>query len=304
MGGNLDEIITETPSTPATVQPENQSQKMELADNALATPGDSKTEVFHVELSKIVANPTQPRRTFDEGSLASLAESIKTAGVIQPIIVRQIDDHYEVIAGERRWRAAKLAHLQQIPVILRPGDAVERSQIALIENIHREDLNPLERALAYQALLKQTNCTHLELAQKLGEDRSTIANHLRLIDLPDTVRQLVGSGQLSFGHAKLLAGIPAVVRVELLAEMTVRQGLSVRALEKLLKESAAHRPAIAAKVATPHIADLERRISRDLQMRAEVKQAAKGKKGKLVLHYASLDQFDELLNRLGIKVDE
>ena len=297
MGGGLDEIITEPPVISANQTTVSSSD----------TPGNTetlKTEVFHVELSKIVANADQPRRNFDELSLASLAESIKSAGLIQPIVVRPVEDHYEIIAGERRWRAAKLAQLTAVPVLVRRADLIERSQVALIENIHREDLNPLERANAYQALLKECNCTHLALAQKLGEDRSTIANHLRLIELPDVVRQMVGSGQLSFGHAKLLAGLEDIVRVELLAKMVVEQGLSVRALEKLLKANAAHRPAPVGKPAVPHIADLERRISRDLQMRAEVKQGLKGKKGKLVLHYASLDQFDELLNRLGIKVDD
>lgn len=261
-------------------------------------------EVFHVELSLIAANPNQPRRTFDEVSLRSLAESIKSAGIIQPIIVREVEDHYEVIAGERRWRAAKLAQLTQIPVIIRRIDSIQRSQIALIENIHREDLNPLERAMAYQAILRETGFTHQELATKLGEERSSVANYLRLVDLPKPVQDQVAAGQLSFGHAKLLAGIDNPAEQERLANLAVYKQMSVRNLEKLIQDAKASSPPAAAKLTTPHIADLERRISRDLQMRAELKQSAKGKKGKLVLHYASLDQFDELLHRLGIKVDD
>ena len=267
-------------------------------------PGKLSTgEVFHVELSLIVPNPNQPRRAFAEAPLRALADSIKAAGVIQPIIVREVDDHFEVIAGERRWRAAKLAQLTQIPVIIRRIDFLQRSQLALIENIHRQDLNPMERAAGYQAILQETGLTHQELATKLGEERSGIANHLRLIDLPDSVRHLIADESISFGHAKLLAGVDQPEEQDRLAKLVVVKQLSVRALELEIKKPAS-RSTLPSESPIPHIVDLERRISRDLQMRAEVKQGVKGKKGKLVIHYASLDQFDELLNRLGIKVED
>ena len=128
------------------------------------------SEMFHVELSKVIRNVNQPRKQFDEASLASLAESIKVAGIIQPIVVRQVDDHFEVIAGERRFRAAQLAGLENIPVILRKVDALEQSQLALIENIHREDLNPIDRAMAYRDMARQLAGTHADIAARLGED--------------------------------------------------------------------------------------------------------------------------------------
>jgi len=130
--------------------------------------------MFHVELSKITRNLNQPRKQFDESSLASLAESIKVAGIIQPIVVRQVDDHYEVIAGERRFRAAQIAGLEKIPVLLRKVEPLEQSQLALIENIHREDLNPIDRAMAYRDMARQLSLTQADIAARLGEDRSSI----------------------------------------------------------------------------------------------------------------------------------
>jgi len=279
------------------------SHTEESARQTPAAPGGA--ELLHMELSKIQANPTQPRKRFDEAGITTLAESVKVAGIIQPIVVRLVGDHYEVIAGERRWRAAKLAGLLTIPVIVRQVNAAEQSQLALIENIHREDLNPIERAMAYRDMVRQLSLTQAELATKLGEERSRIGHYLRLLDLPEKTRELVTAGRLSLGHAKLLTALEDPNEIDRLAELVVTQSLSVRQLEKLIKEGVpAIKPPAATRLPTPHIADLERRISRDLQMRAEVKQAAKGGKGRLVLHYASLDQFDEVLNRLGIKVDD
>jgi ParB family chromosome partitioning protein len=271
-------------------------------------PSNPNPEMFHVELPRIQPNAGQPRKQFDETSLASLAESIKVAGIIQPIVVRQVSDApptYEVIAGERRYRAAQLAGLGKIPVILRKVDPLEQSQLALIENIHREDLNPIDRAMAYREMIRQTGGTHADIAARLGEERSGIANYIRLLELPEGCRQLVRQGSVSVGHAKLLCGLEDPNEIDRLAKLVVAQQMSVRALEKLIKEGpkapAESKPA---KSITPHIADLERQISRDLEMRAEVKQARKGGKGRLVIHYASLDQFDELLSRLGVKMDE
>jgi len=260
--------------------------------------------MFHVELSKIRANPNQPRKVFTQETLAGLAESMKVAGVIQPILVRPTEDGFEVIAGERRFRAAQLAGLATVPVIVRRVDAMEQSQLALIENIHREDLNPIDRAMAYRDMAKQLNLTHADIAARLGEERSSIANYMRLLDLPEDSRALVRQGSLSVGHAKLLCGLEDPNEIDRLAQLVVTQQLSVRALEKLIKDGPSPPTAPVAKPITPHIADLERQLSRDLQMRTEVKQARKGGKGRLVIHYASLDQFDELLTRLGIKIEE
>lgn len=259
-----------------------------------------------IQVSSIRPNPHQPRRKMDEARLAELAASLKTNGLIQPIIVRKVDDGYELIAGERRLRAAHLAGFEKIPAIVREVDAWTQAQMALVENIQREDLNPLDRALSYRSLMEQLGLTQVELAGRLGEDRSSIANHLRLMELADMVQELVRDGQITLGHAKLLAGITDTIEQERLANLVVSQSLSVRNLERLLQQG--NKPAVAAdppKSAGPiaHIADLERSLSRQLGMRTQIKSGKKGK-GKMILHYASLDQFDELLSRMGVHSDE
>src|SRR5947207_327576 len=159
-------------------------------------------------ISQIEPNPHQPRRQFNDAALADLAASFKTNGIIQPVVVRQVaDDRYQLVAGERRLRAAKLAGLTTVPAIIRDVDSFKQAQMALVENIHREDLNPLDRAAAYRALVDQLGLTQAELAARLGEDRSSIANHLRLLDLPATVRDDITAGTISLGHAKVLASV-------------------------------------------------------------------------------------------------
>lgn len=254
-----------------------------------------------IPIAIIRPNPHQPRRQMDETRLAELAASLKSNGLIQPIIVRKTGDEYELIAGERRLRAAQLAGFEKIPAIVREVDAWTQAQMALVENIQREDLNPLDRAISYRSLMEQLGLTQVELAGRLGEDRSSIANHLRLLELTDKVQVLVQQGLLTLGHAKLLAGVTAAAEQEKLANLVVGQSLSVRNLERLVQQGA--KPAVketAKSIAlSAHIVDLERSLSRQLGMRTQIKAGRKGK-GKLILYYASLDQFDDLLNRMGI----
>lgn len=259
-------------------------------------------QLFHVELSQVVVNPHQPRRVFDAGELQGLADSLKSTGLIQPIVVRAIASGYELVAGERRWRAAKLAGLTHLPALLRRVAPLELAELALVENIQRADLNPIERAMAYQTLLQQLGLTQEELATRLGEDRSTVANHLRLLDLTEAARKLVAAGALTLGHAKLLAGVHDLLLQQQLAERAVAQQLSVRNLEKVIAQARLDQPPAAP--ASAHIADLERRLSRDLQMRVQVRQAGKKGRGRLIIHYGSLDQFDDLVGKLGLSTAE
>ena len=262
-----------------------------------ATPGIRPTEL---PLEVINPNPHQPRRQFDDAHLAELAASMKSNGVIQPIIVRQVADTYELIAGERRFRAAKLAGLSTIPAIVRDVDSFTQAQLALVENIQREDLNPMDRAQGYRTLLDQLGLTQAELATRLGEDRSSIANFLRLLDLAAPVQEHVRAGRLSTGHAKLLAGVQEAAEQERIANLCVTQDLSVRNLERLLAGQPA--PVTPTKVSgtAAHILDLEKNIARQLGMRVQIRSMKKGK-GRLVIHYGSLDQFDELLGRMGVQ---
>jgi len=260
----------------------------------------SPTELL---LSQIQPNPHQPRRSFDESSLADLAASIKSTGLIQPLLVRKVGQQYQLIAGERRLRAAKLAGLTTIPALIRDIDTVTQAQMALIENIQREDLNPIDRAQGYRALIDQMGLTQAELAGRLGEDRSSIANFLRLLDLSESVKTMVRDGRLSVGHAKLIAGISDVLEQERLGNLVILQGLSVRNLERAIKEGP--RPDTKKPLSGPtaHLQDLEKNISRQLGLRVQLRAAAKKGKGRLIIHYASLDQFDELLTRLKVSTE-
>ena len=264
--------------------------------------------ILSLALFDVRANPHQPRRNFDDASLHELASSLRTNGVIQPIIVRQVGEGFELIAGERRLRAAKLAGLSVIPAIVKEVDGLTQAQLALVENIQRENLNPVDRALAYRVLLEQLGLSHAELAQRLGEERSTISNHLRLLDLAAPVQELMRTGQLALGHAKVIAGVADVLEQERLGNQVVAEQLSVRALETRIQEQAAAQPAKPATGkpggVTPHIPEPGKKsIARQLGLQAQVRSKQNGS-GKLVLHYKSLDQFDDLMGKLGVKTSE
>ena len=286
----------------------------EIASPALASAAQAAAAVPSAQpdgipVSAIVPNPHQPRRQWDQTSLQSLAASIKSTGLVQPIIVRKVQDspaQYQLVAGERRWRAAQEAGLQTIPAIVREVDAYAQAQMALIENIQREDLNPVDRAQAYRTLMDQLGLTQAELAIRLGEERPTIANYLRLLELPGVVQELVRTQQLTLGHAKLLAGVSDPARQEELAKLVATEGLSVRNLERMVEfASPAPKPAAASASAQPsaHIRDLEKTITSTLGMRVQVRAGGQKGKGRLVIHYANLDQFDALLERLGVRAE-
>lgn len=257
--------------------------------------------ILELALEEIRPNPHQPRREFNEASLAELAASLKTNGLLQPIVVRPAAGGYELIAGERRLRAAKLAGLVTVPVIIKHVDGLTQAQLALVENIQREDLNPVDRARAYKALQEQLGLSHAELAMRLGEERSSISNHLRLLELAAPVLELLRNGRLTTGHAKVLAGVADILEQERLAHIAVDQGLSVRALEELVKQPP---KATGAKpAASNHIRMLEKTISRQLGMKVKVQSKQNGS-GKFTVHYSSLDQFDDLMGKLGVNTEE
>lgn len=250
-----------------------------------------------IPVSSIEPHPAQPRRIFAEEALAELAASIQARGVIQPIIVRPHGHRFQIVAGERRWRAAQRARLHDIPAIVRDFSDDETLEIALIENIQRQDLNAIEEAQAYQRLVDQYGHTQEALGKLVSKSRSHVANLLRLLDLPAKVQTLVGTGQLSMGHARALitASDP-----EALAEEVLRRGLSVRETEKL---AASGKPArqkslpIEYKGAGADIAALERQLGDLLGLKVSIKHSPKG--GQVTLGYTSLDQLDMICQRLS-----
>jgi ParB family chromosome partitioning protein len=279
----------------------------------VATPVPVPTgEPLHIPVGAIKPNPHQPRREISEATIAELAESIKANGVIQPILLRKDPQAaaggttYTLIAGERRWRASQRAGLATIPAIVRQADEFTAAQWALVENIHREDLNPIDRGFAYQSLMGQLGLTQADLSLRLGEDRSSIANYTRLLTLAEPTKNYLRTGELSLGHAKVLAGVPDVLEQTRLAELVVGQQLSVRNLERAvqkLKEGDSTPPSPAAKPAA-HYAELERRISSQIGLRVQLRAGRAKGKGKIVLHYANLDQFDQLMEKLGVSTGE
>ena len=201
-----------------------------LVEKIIEKPVEQK-----LKISLIEPNGTQPRKKFDEETLKELAESIKTYGILQPLIVQKKDDHYEIIAGERRWRAAKLAGLQEVPVLIREYDKQRTMEIALIENVQRADLNPIEEAQAYQRLIQEFGLTQEEIATRVSKNRATITNSLRLLKLDPRVQQMLIEGQISSGHARALLGLENQESQYQAAMKVIQENLSVRDVEKLVK---------------------------------------------------------------------
>lgn len=259
---------------------------------------------LEVPLSQIDPNPHQPRRQFTDSSLAELAESIKSNGIIQPVILKPVGDRYQLIAGERRMRAAQLAGLTTLPAIIHTADELAQAQMALVENIQREDLNPMDRAAGYRTLISELGVSQTELASRLGEERATIANHLRLLELDPSVADMVRAGTLSLGHAKVLCGISDHADQRRLAAAVEKGGLSVRALEKLIAEPALPGDPAPRTPPSAHLKELELSLSRQLGIRVQVRPGATKSKGKMVLNYNTLDEFDSIVARLGVKLEE
>ena len=249
-------------------------------------------------VSSLAPNLAQPRRHFDDASIDELAQSLKQRGLIQPIVVRPGDaGYYQIVAGERRWRAAQRAQLHEVPVIVRHLNDAETFELAIIENIQRQDLNAIEEAQAYQRLVDEYGHTQEELGKLVHKSRSHVANLLRLLDLPGKVQVLVGTGQLTMGHARALI---TAKDPESLAEEVVRRGLSVRETEKLAaagKTARQRRLPIEYKGAGADIAALERQLGDLLGLRVSIKHSPKG--GQVTLAYSSLDQLDMICQRLS-----
>ncbi|MGI9333842.1 MAG: ParB/RepB/Spo0J family partition protein [Gammaproteobacteria bacterium] len=256
-------------------------------------------ELRHLPIDLIQPGALQPRRHFDQSSLDELADSIRARGIVQPLVVRSIGGgRYELVAGERRWRAAQAAEMHDVPALVRdlPDDAVVA--VALVENIQREDLNAIEEALALKRLLDEFGLTHAQIAEGVGRSRVAVTNLLRLLDLNDDVRALVENGDLEMGHARALLALDGPQQSQA-ARRIVEQGLSARAAEALVKrlKSASDR-APQQPVKDPDIARLERELSEHTGARVELSKS-RGGRGKLTLHYSSLEQLDGLLERLG-----
>lgn len=302
LGRGLGALI---PSAPITAERDEEPISAERGAPAVTGVGLPGAPVIgahfaEIPVDSITPNPRQPRQAFDEESLAELVHSIKEVGLLQPVVVRRIaPERYELVMGERRWRAAKEAGLGVLPAIVRDtaDDAMLRD--ALLENLHREQLNPLEEAAAYDQLLKDFGATHEELAERIGRSRSQVTNTLRLLRLPPAVQRRVAAGVLSAGHARALLALDEPEAQDRLAQRIVAEGLSVRAVEEIVAVGEPDKPARkprANKPVAPALEDLAARLADRFETRVKVDLGRN--KGRIVVEFASIDDLERIVRRM------
>ncbi|KAF0425933.1 ParB/RepB/Spo0J family partition protein [Pediococcus acidilactici] len=263
-----------------------------------------------IAVDKIRPNPFQPRRIFDRKKLVELANSIKESGIFQPLVLRQpisAVERYEIIAGERRYRASIIAGLTEVPAIIRDFSDETTREAAIVENLQREDLSPLEEAEAYQAMIKELGLTQAQVSERLGKSRPYIANYLRLLGLPTAVKELLQAGEISMGQARTLLGVKQERQIEKLAQRTVQEGLTVRQLEKIVNQiNATKTPKATAKVVqqhkSPFIREVENQLAERLGTKALVVARSK-QKGKIEINYESMSDLNRILELLHISLD-
>lgn len=259
----------------------------------------AKSGVVRLPIEAVQRDSTQPRKVFDAAKLQELADSIKAQGIIQPVLVRKDGEVYRLIAGERRWRASQLAGLEEIPAIVREATDAQAFELALVENLQRTDLNPIEEAEGYRRLVDEFRLTQEQVSQRVGKDRSSVANALRLLGLPEEVKEMVADGTLSMGHARALLGVPRLPEMVELAEKVAAQKLSVRDTEKLVRDQRG--PSGSGKSEKKKESPQVRQLVEGLQRRlgTKVRLIDRGGKGTLEIDFFSYEDLDRLINLFG-----
>ena len=252
--------------------------------------------VMYVDINDIKPNENQPRKVFDEAKIEELANSISSYGLIQPIILRKAEKGFEIVAGERRWRAARKANLSKVPCIMKELSDEENMVISIIENMQREDLNPIEEAEALSQMIQRFGFSQEEVAKSVGKSRSYVTNSLRLLKLPKKILDFVQSGQISSGHAKMLIGVEDEKKQMLLAEKVVKEEISVRKIEKLVKDVANPKKKPEKKAKRPEISAIEDELKQILGTKVNIKQS--GRKGKLEIEYYNREELERLIDIL------
>jgi ParB family chromosome partitioning protein len=275
------------------------------ADAIQTTPGDTTSGVVHLNVYEIDDNPFQPRRDFSEAEIGSLAESLKEHDMLQPILVRRVNERYQLISGERRLRAAIQAGWQTVPARVREADDRLVAELAIVENLQRKDLNPIEKAMSFKRYLDEHHCTQDDLARRLKIDRSTISNLMRLLELPADVLNALRTGQISAGHARALLPLGEEREQIDFAQRIQREGLSVRDTERQVQEqldesdgevlglSSGGKKSRRKRTQSDHVASLEQDLRRALGTRVEIRQTARGR-GRIVIHFTGHEEFDRL----------
>ena len=293
---------------PITIDSSEPEQALPSPSTVSIFPPDKelRDSLQNISIDSISPNPYQARTVWNEHELAELTESIKANGIIQPIIVRPIGTGFQLIAGERRLRAAELASLTSVPALVRRASDEQLQEWALVENIHRVDLNPIERAKAYHEYISTFSLTQAEAAERLGEGRSVVANYVRLLDLPQVIKQMLADGQLSMGHARAILALPTDELRRKLANRAMAGRLSVREVERLVRKYLAGTGQANTTVRSkpPHILDIENKLSSQLGTKVNIETRKNGQRGKVIIEFYSLDEFDGILERIGLACGE
>lgn len=298
------EVENKTESPPDVSSLSNNQTSSSSSSPAFAKASAVKQDsIFYIELEKIKPNPYQPRREFNETELSSLAESMKQYGMIQPLLVSKVETavplgtkvEYQLIAGERRLKAAGLAGLRQVPVIIKNPDEATKLELALIENVQRQNLNPVEEALAYERLVQEFKMTQTQVAQKVGKSRETVANRVRLLDLPYEVQKNISEGKITEGHAKVILAVKNPERQRFLAEEAVKKEMSVRELEDLVRQEESYK-AKPARAVDPELENYKKTIQDTLG--TPVAFSGSREKGKLAISFYSQEDLERILKRL------
>lgn len=296
---------------PVRVQPEdsnkNQTITPEAATQATPTPperaGRPEDVVARVAVGELRPNRHQPRSPIEDESLRDLASSIRSAGVMQPIVARRVGNSLEIVAGERRWRAARLAGLESVPVLIREIDDLTAAQWAIIENVQREDLNPIDRGMAFRNLVEKFGFTQTMVAEAVSLDRSSVANLIRLTDLEPQIRQMISSGALGAGHGKALLAIESGATRLRLAQRAVDERWTVRDLEKHAGGVSRTPPKHRNTDSQPNLVSIEKQLGEHLGTKVQIRASAGRKRGKIVIDFYGIDHFDGLMSRMGIRLD-
>ena len=301
LGRGLGALLGGVPAKPAPLPAAN--------FDAGSEPAPGFATVRQVPLDEVRPCPLQPRKDFNPEALAELAESIRQQGIIQPLVVRQSGSHLELIAGERRWRAAALAGLKEVPVIVRAADDRSALELALIENLQRENLNPLEEALGYSELIDKFDLRQEDVAAKVGKSRAVVANALRLLKLDRELQEHLRSGRLSVGHAKVILGLASHAQQKLAADRALKENLSVRQTEELVSrlqnqkiaEPSEPSQGLRSRPLDPHVGNVENRLRERLGTKVQLRY--RQGKGLLEIRFFSDDELERILEILGVKVE-
>ena len=285
LGKGLDSLIPENKSVKPAAKPEKAEEPVKTGEQML-------------KINQVEPNREQPRKHFEEDALLELADSIKQYGVLQPLLVRKRKDYYEIIAGERRWRAAKLAGVKEVPVIIKEYTEQQAVEIALIENIQREDLNPIEEAMGYRQLMEEYHFTQDQVANSVGKSRPAIANSLRLLNLPEEVIALLQQGDLSFGQGKAILAFEDPEKMVEIAELTVKKGLTVRQLEAMAKKEQQQPKQKAIKIRDSYFDEVEIALSNELSRKIKI-DVNKQDHGTLHIDFYSKEELKELAKKLA-----